>query len=242
MKTKNRLLLAIPKKGRLSASSENILKKAGLDFQKNFRSDIAPCQNLALTVVFLPAKDIPNYVSQGEVDLGISGKDLILESQVRVVEKLALDYGRCSLCLLSPEKSKIKLDNTESLTIATSFPNLTKKFLQKKIKQLKIIQLSGSVEIACRLGLSDLIVDLVETGETLKSANLKIQESLLESEALLIMNPNTKHHKLAEQVSLRIAGISKANSYALIEYNIQRKNLVQGEKLTPGGPLLRLCR
>ena len=235
MKTKNRLLLAIPKKGRLSASSENILKKAGLDFQKNFRSDIAPCQNLALTVVFLPAKDIPNYVSQGEVDLGISGKDLILESQVRVVEKLALDYGRCSLCLLSPEKSKIKLDNTESLTIATSFPNLTKKFLQKKIKQLKIIQLSGSVEIACRLGLSDLIVDLVETGETLKSANLKIQESLLESEALLIMNPNTKHHKLAEQVSLRIAGISKANSYALIEYNIQRKNLVQGEKLTPGG-------
>ena len=109
MKTKNRLLLAIPKKGRLSASSENILKKAGLDFQKNFRSDIAPCQNLALTVVFLPAKDIPNYVSQGEVDLGISGKDLILESQVRVVEKLALDYGRCSLCLLSPEKSCVIL-------------------------------------------------------------------------------------------------------------------------------------
>ena len=80
-----------------------------------------------------------------------------------------------------------------------------------------------------------MIVDLVETGETLKSANLKIQESLLESEALLIMNPNTKHHKLAEQVSLRIAGISKANSYALIEYNIQRKNLVRGEKLTHVG-------
>ncbi len=239
MKTKNRLLLAIPKKGRLSTSSEDILKKSGLDFQKNFRSDIAPCQNLAVTIVFLPAKDIPNYISQGEVDLGISGRDLILESRSAgsgdLIEKLALNYGKCFLCLLSPEKSKIKLDNTEFLTVATSFPHLTKQFLQKKIKQLKIIQLSGSVEIACRLGLSHLIVDLVETGETLKAMNLRIRETLLDSEAILIMNPNTKHPKLAEQVSLRIEGICKANSYALIEYNIQRKNLSRGEKLTPGG-------
>lgn len=229
---KQKLLLAIPKKGRLNAESESILQQAGIQYKKNFRSDIALCNKLPLIIVFLPAKDIPSFVAAGDVDLGISGKDLILESKLKVHEKMALNYGKCKLCLLSTEKNL--LEKNDNIVVATSYPVLTKKFFQKISKKVKIVEISGSVEIACTLGLANAVVDLVETGETIKAMQLKILSVLLESEAHLIANPNTKHQQLMEQIFLRISGVCKAKNYCMIEYNIKREDLALGEKITPG--------
>ena len=232
MNLKDKLLFAIPKKGRLNPKSEIILKEAGLSYHKSLRSDIAICHNLPVAIIFLPAKDIPNYVSQGDVDLGITGRDLLLESKAKIKEQLPLNYGKCRLCLLTMDSNKTTLLKNNKLRVATSYPTLTKQFLQKK--NFNLINLSGSVEIACNLGLADFVVDLVETGETLRAMGLKIVDTILTSEALLITNPNTKYKDLTKQISLRIGGVCKAKSYSLIEYNIERKNLKKGEKLTPG--------
>lgn len=229
---KEKLLLAIPKKGRLNSESEAILQQAGILFKRSFRSDIALCTTLPIGIVFLPAKDISSYVAGGDVDLGISGKDLLLESKHKLNKKFALNYGRCKLCLLALDKNL--LQKKQELVIATSYPTLTKSFFKNQGKKIKLIELSGSVEIAPALGLADAVVDLVETGETIKAMGLKILSVLLESEAQLIANPNTKHLKLLEQVCLRIGGVCKAKNYCMIEYNIQRKDLLLGEKITPG--------
>ena len=230
MKNKN-LLFAIPKKGRLNLESESILQQATITFRKSFRSDIAVCLDLPLSVVFLPAKDIPRYVASGDVDIGISGLDLVLESGCKVKKKISLDYGNCKLCLLALDKNIL---NKDKLKIATSYPNTTKKFFRSLNKKVEIIELSGSIEIACNLGLADAVVDLVETGETIKAMQLKIISVILESQAYLITNSNSKHKSLLEQVCLRIGGICKAREYCMIEYNIKRKNLHLGEKITPG--------
>lgn len=234
MQLKNRLLIAIPKKGRLNQITESILKSARLSYYKNYRSDIASCNNLSVSIIFLPAKDIPNYVAMGEVDLGITGRDLVLESQNNLKEQLALNYGNCRLCLLAPQNKNLVIDLTTTISVATSYPLLTKKYFQKKVKKLNLIYLSGSVEIACNLGLADAVIDLVETGETLRMMNLKIVSEILASEAVLIANPRTKYKTLSEQIKLRIRDVCKARVYALIEYNIHRKNLNQGKKITPG--------
>ena len=230
MKNKN-LLLAIPKKGRLNLESESILQQAAITFRKSFRSDIAVCQNLPLSIVFLPAKDIPRYVAGGDIDIGINGLDLILESECKVKKEFSLDYGRCKLCLLALDKDIL---GKEKLKIATSYPNLTKKFFRSLNKKVEIIELSGSIEIACSLGLADAVVDLVETGETIKAMQLKIVSVILESQSYLITSPNSRHKSLLKQVCLRIGGICKAREYCMIEYNIKRKDLHLGEKITPG--------
>ena len=232
IKRKEKLLLAIPKKGRLNAESEDVLQQAGILFKRSFRSDIALCKTLSLGIVFLPAKDIPSYVASGDIDLGISGEDLLLESKLQVNKKFSLNYGKCKLCLLAPVRNI--LQKKQELVVATSYPVLTKKFFQQTRKKVKIIELSGSVEIACELGLADAVVDLVETGETIKAMGLKIIAVFLESEAQLMANSHTKHPNLMEQVCLRIGGVCKAKNYCMIEYNILRKDLVLGEKITPG--------
>ena len=229
----NKLLLAIPKKGRLSHDSEAILQQAGIQFKKSFRSDIAFCQKLPLGIVMLPAKDITSYVARGEVDLGITGEDLVLESKLNVHKKISLNYGKCQLCVLAMTKDALQAK--DEIVVATSYPVLTKKFFHKISQKVSIIELSGSVEIACALGLADLVVDLVDTGETIKAMGLQILHVILESEACLIANSRTNHPKLVEKICLRIGGVCKAKKYCMIEYNIQRKNLLQGELLTPGG-------
>ena len=165
--------MAIPKKGRLNEKIVTMLKGCGIDFQREHRLDVALCKDLPLTLVFLPASDIAKYVGEGNVDIGITGIDICEESDVDVDRILKLGIGKCKLCVQGPVANRIK-DARElaGKRIVTSFPLLTKKFFdpldEEKGVKTKIKFVSGSVEAACSLGLADGIVDLVETGTTMR--------------------------------------------------------------------------
>jgi ATP phosphoribosyltransferase len=164
---------AIPKKGRLFEKVKDLLKGAGIEFRREPRLDVALCVGLPLTLVFLPASDIAKYVAEGNVDIGITGLDVVEESNVVVDKVMDLGFGGCRLCVQAPVSDKITdVSTLAGGRIVTSFPFLAAKFFKKfdeeKGVKTKVTEVSGSVEAACGLGLADAVVDLVETGTTMK--------------------------------------------------------------------------
>lgn len=164
---------AIPKKGRLHEKVIEMLKGAGLEFRREPRLDVALCVGQPITLVFLPASDIAKYVGEGNVDIGITGLDVVQESCVEVKHVMDLGFGACKLCVQAPVAQNVTdVETLAGKRIVTSFPALTRKFFdpidKKKGVETKIKFVSGSVEAACGLGLADAVVDLVETGTTMK--------------------------------------------------------------------------
>jgi ATP phosphoribosyltransferase len=164
---------AIPKKGRLYEKVTEMLTGAGINFRREPRLDVALCVDFPITLVFLPASDIAKYVGEGNVDIGITGLDVVEESHVEVEHVMNLGFGKCKLCVQGPVADNIK--NVETLAgkrIVTSFPYLAKKYFDPLDAKLGVSTsinfVSGSVEAACGLGLADAVVDLVETGTTMK--------------------------------------------------------------------------
>ncbi len=168
---------AIPKKGRLHEKILDLLKGSGIAFRREPRLDVALCVDLPLTLVFLPASDIAKYVGDGNVDIGITGIDIIEESNVVVKRVMDLGFGACKLCVQAPVADKITdVSTLAGGRIVTSFPFLTEKFFKKfddeKGTKTKVTEVSGSVEAACGLGLADAVVDLVETGTTMRVCHI----------------------------------------------------------------------
>ena len=164
---------AIPKKGRLYDKVTEMLKGAGIAFHREPRLDVADCIDFPITLVFLPASDIAKYVGMGDIDVGITGLDVCEESDVLVERVMDLRFGKCKLCVQGPIADQIlNVEDLAGKRIVTSFPHLTKKFFDpidaKRGVQTNINFVSGSVEAACGLGLADAVVDLVETGTTMK--------------------------------------------------------------------------
>lgn len=170
---------AIPKKGRLFDKVVEMLKGAGIEFRREPRLDIALCVGLPITLVFLPAADIAKYVGEGNVDIGITGIDVVQESDVNVKQVMDLGFGKCKLCVQAPVKDNItSVEDIAGKRIVTSFPDLTKKYFkpfdEKKGVTTSVKFVSGSVEAACSLGLADAVVDLVETGTTMRVSSLPV--------------------------------------------------------------------
>jgi len=232
-----RFLFAVPKKGRLYNKCLKLLEGAGIDFFRPNRLDIAQSTSLPLTLVFLPAKDIALYVGEGMVDMGITGEDIIEESgaDVNVVMKLGL--GKCKLCVQAPVPHEIKsAKELVGKRIVTSFTKLAKDFFDKIPggETTKISYVSGSVEAACGLGLADGIVDLVETGTTMRAAGLEIVEIIMNTETVLISNKKTRHAGMITKIKKRFEGYQLAMKYDMMLYNISGTNLEAAKKITPG--------
>jgi ATP phosphoribosyltransferase len=156
---------AVPKKGRLYEKVVEMLKGAGIDFRREARLDVALCVGLPLTLVFLPASDIAKYVGEGNIDIGITGYDVVRESLVEVDHIMDLDFGKCKLCVQAPVSSHISdVSPLAGQRIVTSFQEHDERL--GVTTNVKFV--SGSVEAACGLGLADAVVDLVETGTTMK--------------------------------------------------------------------------
>ena len=210
---------------------------AGIDFFRPNRLDITQSTSLPLTLVFLPAKDIALYVGEGMVDMGITGEDIIEESgaDVNVVMKLGL--GKCKLCVQAPVPHEIKsAKELVGKRIVTSFTKLAKDFFDKIPggETTKISYVSGSVEAACGLGLADGIVDLVETGTTMRAAGLEIVEIIMNTETVLISNKKTRHAGMITKIKKRFEGYQLAMKYDMMLYNISGTNLEAAKKITPG--------
>jgi len=232
-------LLAVPKKGRLYDRVMQMVAGAGLDHHRPNRLDVAHCTNLPVTIVFLPASDIASYVAEGNVDVGITGTDCVREAQADVETILSLGFGTCQLCVQAPVAAKISHPSQlAGKRIVTSFPNLAKEYFQqfdspdKPATSIKFV--SGSVEAACGLGLADAVVDLVETGTTMRAAGLEIVSEVLTTEAILISSKSSKHAAVVNLIKQRIKGYQTATSYMMISYNATRDILGAVLKITPG--------
>ena len=236
----NVLLLAIPKKGRLMEKCSKLLEGAGIKFSRSDRLDIAYASNLPLAIVFLPAADIAQYVANGNVELGITGLDIVEESEVNVEILEYLGFGKCKLAVQAPVGKYRSAEDLAGCRVHTSFPNTTRKFFRNisSEKETKVTYLNGSVEIACSLGLADAVVDLVETGTTMKAAGLEIVATIMETQAVLIHNPKkndkNSHHALCQKLHARIQGYITAQEYQMITYNVPRVKLQLAEQITPG--------
>lgn len=259
-----KLLFAVPKKGRLQQAALELLAGSDIKFHRNDRSDIALSKNLPIALVFLPAADIPSFVGEGNGALGITGLDTMLEHEstepptetTGCEQILDLGFGRCKLQIQIPEKGEIQ--SPEQLIgkrIATSFPGLSAKYfreLESASKpngqatngesaitpgaglQTKIHQMSGSVEAACSLGMAAGIVDLVESGLTMRVAGLKPIATICSSTAVLIKSKRPSDPKMVELITSRIQGVITAQRYVLCTYNVERTVLPKAEKITPG--------
>lgn len=233
-----KIKIAIPSKGRISEPSINILEKAGLGLiDKNNRKLISKTFNEDIEVMFARASDIPEFVNDGVADIGVTGIDLINEAEANVTELLDLRFGQTKLVLAAPEESKINStdDITPDMKVATEFPVLTKKYLDEKGLDLKIVKLSGSTEAAPFIGIADLITDLTSTGTTLKMNHLEIIDIILESSIMLIANNDSLKDKkeLIEAVSTSIKGVLDADRKKLIMMNVKNDDLDKVKEVMP---------
>jgi ATP phosphoribosyltransferase len=229
------LRIGIPSKGRLAELAAELLVEAGLKFRRQERSLFARVRDMPIDVTFLRTDDIPVLCAEGAIDLGITGSDLVAESGAQLSTRLELGLGNCRLAFCVPEDSDIREPaDLAGSRIATSFPNVTERYLARHQVAGHIVQLTGSVEVMIALGVADAIVDLVETGSTLAANRLRILDEIGQYETVLVQNPATKHGPLCDRVVRRLEGVVIARSYSLLEYNVPEAKLAAAEKVTPG--------
>jgi ATP phosphoribosyltransferase len=229
------LRIGIPSKGRLAELAAELLMQAGLSFRRQERSLFARVSEMPLDITFLRTEDIPVLCAEGAIDMGITGSDLIAESQVEVTSRLDLGVGRCRLALCVPDDALLNAPaDLHGCRVATSFPNVTEQFLREHQADVHLVRLSGSVEVMIALGVADAIVDLVETGSTLAANRLRVLAEIGSYESVLIQNPARREAELADRVVRRLEGVVIARSYSLLEYNLPREKLAAAEAITPG--------
>jgi ATP phosphoribosyltransferase len=231
----NHLRIGVPSKGRLAEQAAELLGQAGLRFRRQDRSLFARVGELPVDITFLRTDDIPVLCAEGAIDMGITGSDLLAESGADVQVRLALGVGKCRLALCVPEDADIRApEQLDGHRVATSFPELTRRYLAEHRADVHLVPLSGSVEIMVTLGVADAIVDLVETGSTLAANRLRVLAEIGNYETVLIQNRQHGKPEIADRVVRRLEGVVIARSYSLLEYNILKERLAEAEKITPG--------
>lgn len=229
------LKIAIQKSGRLNEKSVQLLKNCGLDFENYKSSLITTVSNFNLEILFLRDDDIPGYVEEGIADLGIVGENVIDETQSKVNYLQRLGFGKCTLKLAVPKDSSIEdLKDLNSKSIATSYPVILKSFLDEYKIEAEIQTISGSVEIAPGLGLSDAICDIVSTGGTLKSNGLKPFADVRKSEAILIGRDGLEENEILSELLQRIQSVLRAKETKYVVLNVEKKNLPKITELLSG--------
>lgn len=181
-------------KGRLATKTLNLLEELGITCQemkdKNSRKLIFVNEELKLKFFLAKGPDVPTYVEYGAADIGVVGKDTIMEEGRKVHEVLDLQFGKCRMCVCGPKSAEELLKHRELIRVATKYPNIAKDyFYNKKHQTVEIIKLNGSIELAPLVGLSEVIVDIVETGSTLRENNLDVLEEVCPLSARMIVNP-----------------------------------------------------
>jgi len=183
-------------KGRLANKTMDLFEKIGITCEeirdKETRKLIFVNEDLKLRFFLAKGPDVPTYVEYGAADIGVVGKDTILEENRRVYEVLDLGYGKCRMCVCGPESARDLLNHHEMIRVASKYPNIAKDYFHnKKHQTVDIIKLNGSVELGPIVDLSDVIVDIVETGGTLKENGLTVLEEICPLSARMIVNQVT---------------------------------------------------
>ena len=192
-------------KGRLATKTLSILETIGITCEemkdKDSRKLIFVNEELKLKFFLAKATDVPTYVEYGAADIGVVGSDTILEEDKKIYEVLDLDIGKCRMCVAGPESARELLNSGQMIRVATKYPKIAKDyFFNKKHQTVEIIKLNGSIELAPIVGLSEVIVDIVETGATLHENGLGVLEEILPLSARMVVNQvsmKMEHERIA---------------------------------------------
>jgi ATP phosphoribosyltransferase len=234
------LRVAVPNKGALSESAVEILAEAGYRRRTDPKDLTVVDPHNHVEFFFLRPKDIAIYVGSGELDFGITGRDLARESRAAVHERLALGFGSSSFRYAAPAGRDWKVDDLAGRRIATAYPNLVREDLAARGIDATVIRLDGAVEISIQLGVADAIADVVGSGRTLNLHNLvAFGESLCESEAVLIeqIDPHAAERPDAaarDQLVARVQGVVFGQQYLMLDYDCPRSVLDDAMSITPG--------
>jgi len=229
------LKIAVPNKGSLSDLSITALKEAGYRQRSDARDLVLIDPENSVEFYYLRPRDIAIYVGNGELDAGITGRDLLIDSGANAKEILALDFGKSIFRFAVAVNSNITDKDLKNKNIATAYPGLLNGYLKDKGINANIVRLDGAVESAIRLGVAEVIADVVSTGGTLRQAGLKIiGEPILASEAVLISRNLPSDSKALDVLMRRLSGVVIARQYVLVDYDIETNKLEVACALTPG--------
>ncbi len=232
------LKIAIQKKGRLTERSVALLKMCGLGIDNYADRLYISASNFPADILFLRDDDIPEYVQDGVADLGIVGENVITEKSYDTELKEKLGFGRCRIMIAYPESGDLEeVSQLEGKRIATTYPNILGRYLKENNIQARIIEISGSVEIAPALGIADAICDIVSTGNTLKLNKLKKSFTVFESEAALLASPRLKENSiktaLVSDLLVRIRSVLAASRSKYLMMNVPKASLEAVIKMIP---------
>ena len=231
------LRIAIQKSGRLQEGSLELLKESGLSFSNGKDQLKTQARNFPVEVLFLRDDDIPQYIEDHVADVGIVGENILVEKQKKNELVRRLDFAKCRLCIAVPRSENYGgVKSLQGKNIATSYPNIVKNFLKKNNVEAGIHEISGSVEIAPGIGLADAICDIVSTGSTLLSNGLKEVEVVMQSEAVIIANPELEAAKKAilNKLLFRIEAVQKAKNSKYILLNCPNDSIDKITSVIPG--------
>lgn len=246
MQTNIRLTLAIQKKGRLNNDSLDLLKRCGLTLRSSKSSLFYSADNFPIDILLVRDDDIPVLLRDGACDLGIAGKNIILEQENTVENSgyetiMPLGFGRCRLSIAMPKEFVFNnVNQLQNKRIATSYPNILQRYMRTNGISMSIVPISGSVEIAPKLGIADAICDLVSTGKTLEENGLQESVVVLESQAVLVKAAKTfikDKQALLNILLRRIEGVLQAQESKYIMFHAPKNSLVNIVSLLPGNEM-----
>jgi ATP phosphoribosyltransferase len=229
------LRVALPNKGALSEDAVRLFSEAGYRCKRGHSSLRTIDAHAGVEFIFLRPRDIAVYVGEGVIDLGVSGRDLTLDSRAEVEELLELEFGHATFRLAVPEGAAFDPHSEPPPRIATSFTHLLADHLQSIGSKAHIVALDGAVELAPSLGVADAVADVVQTGRTLGEAGLAtVGEPILKSQAVLLARRSGARSAAANVLIERVRGVVVASNYVMLEYDIAESLVAQASAITPG--------
>ena len=229
------LRIAVPNKGSLSQAASEILREAGYRQRSDAKRLTLTDGENGVEFFYLRPRDIALYVGEGTLDVGITGRDLLLDSGAKAEEVLPLGFGRSRFHFAAPPGAASGVEDLAGKRIATSYAGVVRRHLEKHGVEASVTRLDGAVETSVQLGVADVIADVVETGSTLQAAGLEVfGEPILESEAVLITRAGIDQPTAFAVFRRRIEGVLVARSFVMMDYDIHSDQVEAAVTLTPG--------
>ena len=229
------LRVAVPNKGSLSEEASAMLREAGYRHRRDTRELVLTDAENEVEFFFLRPRDIALYVGSGTLDVGITGRDLLLDSGADAEEIVELGFGESTFRFAARAGSVTALADLAGHRVATSYPGLVERYLAGHAVAARVVRLDGAVETAVRLGVADVIADVVETGTTLRAAGLEIfGEPILRSQAVLVRRAGADPDAAVDVLVRRLQGVLVARQYVLMDYDVRVELVEQACAITPG--------
>ncbi|MFC5731338.1 MULTISPECIES: ATP phosphoribosyltransferase [Nocardioides] len=228
------LKIAVPNKGALSEAASTILREAGYAQRTDSKQLTKLDPDNDVEFFYLRPRDIALYVGEGTLDAGITGRDLLLDSEATATESLRLGFGRSKFRFAARPGTATTVEDLAGKRIATSYDGVVARYLADRGIEASVVRLDGAVETSIQLGVADVIADVVETGSTLRSAGLEVfGEVILESEGVMITRNGSDPAGL-EIFTRRLQGVLVARTYVMMDYDIRAERVEEAVALTPG--------